>query len=88
MALFAGLQPLTLLVRALAALALVGAATAVGLRLDSLVGPGPATGRELHAPRALASLFERPGLAVRGARLAQLAWVPLIVAVFAVVWSR
>lgn len=80
LALFTAMQPLTVLLRAVVVTAVVAVAGLLGLDVGG-AATVPGTGRELHAPRALAALFERPGVALRVARLAQLAWVPLLVGV-------
>lgn len=81
LAVFTGLEPASVLIRALLLLPAFFIARAVGL------GPWmertfeAPMGDEETVPTALASLWENPPWFLRGARLLQLAWVPLVVLV-------
>lgn len=88
MAVFTGLEPATVLLRALLLIPVLVSARLVGLShvLDDAFD-APETTPDAP-PQALANLWEHPPWFLRGARLLQLGWVPLIALVLVQAWVR
>lgn len=82
MAIFVGLEPASVLLRAVLVVPVMIGARLVGAgpALESALA-GPDVADDRAPPKALASLWESPPWFLRGARLLQLAWLPLVVLV-------
>jgi len=89
LAVFVGLEPASVLLRAVLVLPVLIGARAVGAgpALEAALS-GPDVADDRAPPQALASLWEDPPWFLRGARLLQLAWIPLIVIVVAQALAR
>lgn len=77
LAVFTGLEPATVLLRAALLVPVLVLARLVGLG-DALDAAFPTTDASGDAPAALAALWEHPPWFLRAARLTQLAWAPLV----------
>lgn len=82
LAVFVGLEPASVLLRAVLIVPVLAGARILGLS-ESLEAAfeGPQVDGDRAPPRALASLWEDPPWFLRGARLLQLAWLPLVLLV-------